>query len=222
MQLRIDLHVHTRYSEDCNTTLDEVVKFSKRKGLDGVAVTDHGTVEGAIKLLERDDLGITVIPGLEIGTRDGHVIGLNIEQPVEQNMSVKETVEKIHEAGGIAVAPHPSAIYKNGIGLGEKILSSSFDAVEVVNASVVPFSLLTYFNRRFVKRMNLAATAGSDSHLPETIGLAYTIIENSGNDSNIETIIACIRKGSTIAVGKGIPCRYRLKKIMQKRRDVVT
>jgi len=58
--LKIDLHVHTRFSRDSKTTLREVVLYAKMRKLDGVAITDHDTVEGAAAL-SQEDTGWTLL-----------------------------------------------------------------------------------------------------------------------------------------------------------------
>lgn len=214
MPLKIDFHVHTCYSDDCSTSLRDVITYSKRRGLDGVAITDHNTVKGALKLLENDE--IIIIPGIEVSTESGHILGINVTRHIPSGLSVEETVEKIHEAGGIAIAAHPSAIYKSGIGLSRRIVSQGIDAVEVINSSVLPFSLLNLLSRRLAYHTGLPQIGGSDSHLPETIGLAYTIVNGVDEDSKIEDIIGRVKDGMCAPEGKPVPWRLRLRKIFWK------
>jgi len=217
LSLRIDLHVHTCYSKDCATTLDEVILHTKKMGLSGIAITDHDTVEGASKLI-KNRTGPIVIPGIEVSTNQGHIIGLNITTSIPPQLTIKETVERIHDVGGIAIVAHPSAILKDGIigiSLGWKDASYGLDAVEVVNSSVFPF-FLNSLSKRLAVRMDLPQTAGSDSHFAETIGLAYTIFGHIGPEPNVEDIIEAVKKGMTRPYGKPIPWRLRLRKIFQK------
>jgi len=216
LPLKIDFHVHTRYSDDCSTSLKDVIAYSKKKGLNGVAITDHDTVEGALRLIENNNDDVTIIPGIEVSTIDGHILGINVAKPIPCGLSIEETVELIHEAGGIAIAAHPSAIYKSGIGLSWKKLSQGIDAVEVINSSVFPFFLLSYLNRRLAHRAGLPQTGGSDSHLPETIGLAYTIVNGVDENSEIEEIINMIKNGMCMPCGKPVPWRLRLRKILRE------
>jgi predicted metal-dependent phosphoesterase TrpH len=203
LSLKIDLHVHTCYSHDAVTTLKEVVTYSKKRGLDGVAITDHDTLLGALKLLQKNE--ILVIPGIEITALGGHVIALNITKLIPPKLDLSETVWRIHEAGGIAVAAHPVSIYKSTFS--QQI--TSYDAIEVINSAAVPFSLSTYLSRKLATRLNLPQTAGSDSHYAPEIGAAYTIIEA---DPDIDEIIQAIKRGSTLPLGKPIPWRMRLRR----------
>jgi predicted metal-dependent phosphoesterase TrpH len=205
-RLKIDLHLHTNYSRDANTTLEEAVYYAQKKQLDGIAITDHDRVEGARRLAQEKDF--LVIPGIEVSSRHGHILGLNITEPVPPKLSIAETVEKIRLLGGLAVIAHPSVVIKTG--LGARIDSASgIDAVEVINASAIPFSLSTYLSHRLALRLQLPETAGSDSHYPDEIGSAYTIIDA---DPNREDVIEAIRKGKTEPVGKPISWVNRLKR----------
>jgi len=94
---------------------------------------------------------------------------------------------------------------KKGMILNKKIVSLGIDAVEVVNASVFPFFLLTSLNGRFAHRLHLPQTGGSDAHLPEVIGLAYTIVKNEEPEPSVKDIIRVIKMGRTTAFGKGVP-----------------
>lgn len=204
--LKIDLHVHTCYSPDAVTSLKEVVAYCKKRGLDGVAVTDHDTIEGALKLAKTRE--IIVIPGIEVETLHGHLLALNVTTRIPSNLSSSETIERVHEAGGIAVAAHPTSFYK--LGWKPKILgASNLDAIEVINSSTFPFFFSTYLSRKLAVRFNLPQTAGSDSHIPETIGVAYTLIEA---ETEIEEIVKAIKKGATVPQGKAIPLKARFKK----------
>ncbi|MCJ7614024.1 PHP domain-containing protein [Candidatus Bathyarchaeota archaeon] len=204
MGLKIDFHVHTCYSRDSSITLKQVVSFAKKRGLDGVAITDHNTVEGALKLKTRD---ILVVPGIEVSTLQGHLLGINVTTPVPAKLGMEETIHIIHEAGGIAVAPHPSAFYKSP----PSRQVSSYDAVEVMNASSMPFSVLTYFSKRFAEGLGLPQTGGSDSHYAPEIGSAYTVVEAG---SGIDEIVDAVKRGATFPIGRGVPWKIRLERAM--------
>lgn len=215
LSLKIDLHVHTRYSSDCSTALADVISYARMKGLSGVAITDHDTVEGSLRLLKKKDTGLTIIPGIEVSTNRGHILGVNVTTPIPPGLSIEETITRIHDAGGIAIAAHPSAMLKAGIGLSRQVASYGLDAVEVINSALFPFFLLTYLSKRFATRIDLPQTAGSDSHIPETIGLAYTAMENPEPEASVEDIVNAVKKGHTKPFGKPTPWRLRLRKIQQ-------
>jgi len=213
--LKIDLHVHTNYSNDAKTTLDEVVQYAQKQGLDGVAITDHDTVLGARKLTRQKRL--MIIPGIEVSSRQGHVLGLNIDEPIPPKLDIAQTSEKIRQLGGIAVIAHPSTVIKTGLGI--RIISpSDIDAVEVINSSSFPFSLSTYLARRLAQRLGLPQTAGSDAHYPKEIGSAFTRVEA---DSNPDDIIEAIRKEKTDPFGKPISTMLRIERGLDGLREAL-
>lgn len=204
--LKIDLHVHTCYSEDASTTLKEVIYYAEKKGLNGVAITDHNTVKGALKLAEESHL--IVIPGVEVETRQGHILALNITTPVPPNFGMTETVQRIHENGGTAIIAHPYAAFKASLKRKE-ILNSKMDGVEVFNATSFPFFIATYLGKRLAEKLNLPKTGGSDAHMGFEIGEAYTLVEA---DSNTDDIMEAIRKGAVVPQGKPISWAGRMKR----------
>jgi predicted metal-dependent phosphoesterase TrpH len=213
--LKIDLHVHTNYSNDAKTTINEVVQYAQKQGLDGVAITDHDTVLGARKLARQKQF--MIIPGIEVSSRQGHVLGLNIDEPIPPKLDITETTEKIRQLGGVAVIAHPSVVIKTGLGI--KITSSSdIDAVEVINSSAFPFSLSTYLARRLAKRLGLPQTAGSDAHYPKEIGSAYTCVEANSNPNDV---IEAIRKGKTDPLGKPISTMLRIERGLEGLRETL-
>lgn len=219
MPLKIDLHVHTRCSGDSTITLEDILEQIRRRSLDGVAITDHDTVDGAIetsRLISKSGANRPIIiPGVEVSTADGHIIGLNVAEPVPSGLSAEETVERIHESGGIAVAAHPQAAFKHGVGLGPRILSLGLDAIEVINSASFPFRLSVSSCRRFAEAYGLPQTAGSDSHIPEAIGLAYTLINSE--DRSVDAVVESIRLGLATPVGRGMPLQLRVKSLLRVR-----
>ncbi|HDN01715.1 MAG TPA: PHP domain-containing protein, partial [Candidatus Bathyarchaeota archaeon] len=78
--LKIDMHVHTWYS-DSSASVDEVIEAAKRRGLDGVAITDHNVIDGALEAERKSD-GLIIIPGEEISTLHGELLALGIRKAV--------------------------------------------------------------------------------------------------------------------------------------------
>lgn len=205
MRLKIDFHVHTCYSHDSSISLKQVVSFAKKRRLDGIAITDHNTLKGALKLKTHE---IIVIPGIEVSTLQGHLLAMNVATPIPPHRDIVETIQEIHEAGGIAVAPHPFSFYKSP----PSRSISCYDAVEVMNASSIPFSVLTYYSKRFAERLNVPQTGGSDSHYAPEIGSAYTVIES---DFDVDEVVCALKRGNTLPIGHGVPWKTRLERTAQ-------
>jgi predicted metal-dependent phosphoesterase TrpH len=204
MQVKADLHVHTIYSHDSLITLKDLVFYAKKRGLTAVAITDHDTVEGVLKIAKETDF--LIIPGIEVSSRNGHIVGLNLQEPVEKGLSADETVDKIHEAGGLAVACHPFALFKGSLG---KHTNAKFDAIETINASAFPFSRCVRKATQIAERFRLPCVAGTDAHYGPAIGCAYTLV---AAEPSVDAIAKAIVRGQCQPFGKSIPLTLTLKR----------
>jgi len=204
LKLKIDLHIHTCYSYDSLIKPKEVVFYAKKRGLDGVAITDHDRVDGALKVFKETDF--LVIPGIEISSLHGHITGLNIQEVIPPKLDVDETLDRIHEAGGIAVACHPVIFFKESL---KEHVSSRFDAIEVINSSAFPFNYSVRRSEEIASRLGIARVAGSDAHYGPEIGYAYTLVNA---EPEVDEIVKAISKGLCSPYGRAIPLTTRLKK----------
>lgn len=207
--MKIDLHVHSCYSSDSSITPEEIPFYAREAGLDGVAVIDHDRLDGALKIAEETDFFI--IPGMEIASAHGHIVGLNVREPIRNELSADETVDRIHEAKGIAVACHPTGFLKGGLG---KHTSSKFDAVEVINSSALPFGYSVRRNQSIAIRLGKSQVAGSDAHYGPEIGCAYTLIDA---ELNADDVLKAIKNGFCKPFGQAIPFSLRLRRIVAQR-----
>lgn len=169
--LKVDLHVHTRHSPDATTTPADLVERAAEAGLDRIAVTDHGVLEGALEARELDPE--RVIVGEEIRCRGRtEVIGLYLRERIPTGLPLRETVERIRDQGGLVYVPHPYA-YAWKAGWHARRALAVADLVEVFNAR----AFLPAWNRAAraeAAGRGLPTCAGSDSHFPAEIGRAHT------------------------------------------------
>jgi len=203
--IKIDLHVHSEYSEDALGSPKEIIKVLKNKGINGMAITDHNTLEGSIKAKKIAPKDFIVIPGVEISTNVGHMIALDIDKPIKRSKSIEETVEKIIDYGGTPIVPH---LYRNMSGIKEENLEKIYKkifAIEVFNACSVPQTNLK--TARLAREMNLGGTGGSDAHDPEYAGNGYTVVNST--DFTKDSIISEIKKKNTWGEGTVLPLSYR-------------
>lgn len=165
--MRADLHVHTCYSNDGKTTMEELVASAVEKGIGVIAITDHNSFEAYDKV--KDNGKVIIIPAEEVSSAEGHIVALGIDREIPRGLTIQETIDAIHEAGGYAIAAHP---YRWWSGIGEENTRKyAFDGVEARNGRSVPKS-----NRRSEKlahEIGKAITAGSDAHTPDHIGDGY-------------------------------------------------
>lgn len=166
-----DLHMHTTCSDGAASPA-EVARALERSSLAVAAVTDHDTVEGALRVREAlAGRGPEIVVGTEISTADGHVLALFVERDVPAGRSAAETVALIHERGGLAIAVHP---YFPIHSVGDLAGHLPFDAVEVCNGTPLgePMNLVARWR---LGRSARARVGGSDAHLARAIGHVRTL-----------------------------------------------
>ncbi len=204
LRVKVDLHVHTVYSPDSLITLEALVFYAKKRGLTAVAVTDHNRVDGALKMAGETDF--LIIPGTEVNSRDGHIVALNVREVIPRDLSAEETVDRIHAAGGIAVACHPFAMFKGSLG---KHASGKFDAIETINASASPFKRSVRKAEEVAARFKLPQVAGTDAHYAPAVGYAYTVVDA---ELSVDAIVKAIAAGRCQPFGAPVPLKLKLEK----------
>jgi predicted metal-dependent phosphoesterase TrpH len=215
--LKLDLHLHSCYSDDAGGTPEEIMKLLQKKGLQGMALTDHNTLQGSIKAQQTAPHDFLVIPGVEISTADGHLLALNVTKSIPAGLSVEQTVENILEQGGIAIVPHLFRLF-SGIKK-EKLthIHSKIPALEVFNGCSVPRTNLK--TARVAKSFHLGGTGGSDSHDPRYAGYAYTVVDST--DLRIDTVLSELQKKKTWGAGFTLPLSYRRDRMVLSIRQFV-
>ena len=169
--IRADLHVHTCYSIDCCTPLEPIIDHCLNTGINCLAISDHNTIAGALKLQEIAPFKVIVAE--EIKTSMGELMGLFLTEEVPKGLSPEETIARIRKQGGLVAIPHPfgRCLLQNS----NKLLSgetlSQVDIIEVFN-SRSPFNSSAKA-RSLASKYGLAASAGSDAHTLAEIGRTY-------------------------------------------------
>jgi len=203
--LKLDLHVHSQYSSDGSGSPKEIIKILKKKGLHGMAITDHNNIEGSLNSIKVAPKDFIVIPGIEISTLDGHILALNVKENIQRELSAEETIDKINDLGGTPIVPH---LFRNLSGIKKnkfKKIRTKISAIEVFNSCSVPQTNLKTVE--LAREFNLGGTGGSDSHEPIYAGDGYTIVNST--EFSIDSIISEINKKKTWGEGKVLPLDYR-------------
>ena len=210
MRLKIDLHVHTRGSSDAFVEPEQLPLILKERGLDGVAITNH---DAPTQVTSSETI---ILPGIEVSTRQGHIIGLGISVPIAKGKTADETIAMIHRAGGVAIVPHPFDPISPCVN--PLKLTSRPEAIEVINSDALFFRLNTRVAKRMANRLDLPMVGGSDSHIPETVGDAYTLIDSSS--ISVDDILSAIRRGSVQPAGGPTPLSKKLLKVARTLRSL--
>ena len=207
MELRIDLHLHTTLSQDSTVTWGDAVTGCRSIGLDGFAATNHDTFTEISESVLKDSR-LIILSGVEIKAEGIHIGAFDIQELVEERLSLGETVDRIHDQGGIAVICHAHSVLKTWTAR-RKVEEAGFDLVEVANAYQFPYGMMVARNRSLAEKINRPQTGGSDSHIPQTVGRAYTVLE--ADERSPEGVLDALRKGRCRGEGRGIFLGERLK-----------
>ena len=170
--IKADLHIHTCYSRDCLTPLEQIVERCLDLGINCIAVADHNTIAGASKL--KEIAPFKVIVAEEILTPVGEIMGLFLSEEVSRGLSPQETISRIRSQGGLVAIPHPfgRSLPWNANPLTSAEILSQVDIIETFN-SRTPFSNSIARAWKLAKEQGKAASAGSDAHTLSEIGRAY-------------------------------------------------
>lgn len=188
--IKVDLHIHTRYSMDCGTSLNDLINRCLDLNIDCVAIADHGTIEGAVKL--RSTAPFKVIIAEEILTPYGEIMGLFLEEAVPSGLSVDETITRIRAQNGLVCIPHPfdhirsSALDSEVI---ERLVTAGqIDIMETINSRTILKRSLDKA-QAFARKHNIIPSAGSDGHTLAEIGNAYVEMpEFDGRDDFLQAL----------------------------------
>lgn len=179
MRTKWDLHVHTLYSRDCCSSLEEIIETCQRKDISGIAVTDHNTIQGALKLREIVPSSLLVIVGEEIKTLDGEITGLFLEEEIPGGLTTEETIAKIKTQNGLVCIPHPFDRLRHSKLKTEALLRiiNQADLIEVFNSRNV-FTNDNEKAQTLANSKGLTTCVGSDAHTPCEIGMSYVEMEH--------------------------------------------
>jgi len=188
--MKADLHIHTTFSDGISSP-KEMVEAAIEKGINCICITDHGETKGAVEAMKFGfDKNILVIPGIEVLSKSGDILGINIKKIIPNGLSVQETIKEIRKQNGIAIIPHPFDRPLVGFwGGGKEIQTLDLDGIEIFNASVF-FNFSNKKASKFSQINNLSFTAGSDAHRKEFVGRGY--LETSENILSEKDLITAI------------------------------
>ena len=211
MTIRVDPHVHSSASYDGHDPVELLLEQAAEIGLDGIVVTDHDVIHGSLRAAElAPEYGLFGIPGVEVSTAHGHLLGVGVEEMPPRREPYADTVDWIRDHGGVAIVPHPFQRTRHGV---RKKNIPNVDAIEAFNA----WLFTGYKNqraRRFADAYGYPTVAASDAHTIPYVGRAYTeltIPDTSRETVTVADVLAGIRDGSTAVQGRRAPIPMAVK-----------
>jgi predicted metal-dependent phosphoesterase TrpH len=193
--LKADLHIHTKYSMDCQTPLDKIINRCQELGINCIAIADHGTAEGGLEM--QKIAPFKVIVAEEILTTNGEIMGMFLKETIPSGITPQEAIKRIREQDGLVNIPHPFETIR-GSALKDRV--KDIDLMEVMN-SRSPFPANTNKARAFAAKHSIPGSAGSDAHSIHEIGNAFIEIPDFNNK---DEFIEAIKQGKIYGKRSGI------------------
>jgi predicted metal-dependent phosphoesterase TrpH len=195
--MEFDLHIHSDYSPDSLLNLDKIIGISIKRGLSGIAITDHYTIKGAKEIAKTANNKLIIICGQEIGTEIGDVLGLFLQDEIK-SQSFVDVIKEIREQNGLSILAHP---FKKLDALLPYELVSKVDLIEVCNGRMGGYnSRRNKKAQMFANELHLPFSAGSDAHFSNEIGHARCAFENI---SSAEALKDALLHNNRIISGNG-------------------
>jgi predicted metal-dependent phosphoesterase TrpH len=216
----VDLHCHTSASFDSLADPLKVVLAARDRGITHLAITDHDSVDGALRARAAAIPGITVIVGEEVKTAGGDLICLFLEEAIPPGLSPAETIARARAQGGVVGIPHPFDRYRGSVGKAEDeilALAGLVDWVEAFNARVV-FREGNEQAAEFARSAGIPGIAVSDAHSILEVGVAATRLE--GDPSTPAGLLAAL-PGARLVPGRAtyyVRALTPLAKVVQRAR----
>ncbi|MFC1897158.1 PHP-associated domain-containing protein [Chloroflexota bacterium] len=186
--LKADFHIHTEYSMDCTLPLEKIINRCLEIGINCIAIADHGTAEGALKM--QNLAPFKVIVAEEILTPHGEITGMFLKDTIPSGLSIEQAISEIRAQGGLVSIPHLFDTFR-GLRLNSRELEAlvdQIDTIEVFNARG-PFLRPSIKARAFAQKHDIPGTAGSDAHTAGEIGHAYIEMpEFNGRDDFLQAL----------------------------------
>src|SRR3990172_4724557 len=203
---KADLHVHTDLGDGMMSIDELLAHVEHHTDLACLAITDHDELRSSHRardLAVQRGLRFQVVPGMEVTTREGHLLALFLESPVPSLRSLQETVEAVHRQGGISVVPHPLSWLTHSVGQStlDRLAQAGVPLHGLEGAN--PTHAGQVAGRRVLERNRVryrwAETGGSDAHFLRFVGLAYTLFPGRSAEELRDSLEAGITQARLVA-----------------------
>lgn len=179
---RFDLHVHTDLGRK-KIDARSLIKRCQRIGLSGLAVTNHDNLDFYYRhrdLFKKN--GLILLRAAEITSKRGHILAYGIHRPIPLFLTATETIRRIKEQGGIAVAAHPYYFHNS---VGDLIHKLPFDGIELFNAFTQIFPFANQLAKKHARHLDCIKVGGSDAHSLSFVGKGQTIFNDFGSEEDM-------------------------------------
>ena len=217
--IAMDTHIHSAFSSCSTSPVERIILRAAEMGLKAISIMDHNDIQSARAAVAcADDLKrrklipeeFLIIPGMEISFGGGHIGALFVYEPIPRKLGVGETVKRIHDAGGLAVAVHPCL----RSGVRDALFDAPFDALEAESGSVLTLTTAERGYKVFSdeRLKHMARLGSSDAHYVAAVGMCYTTVEVS--DISLDSIHTALTNGHTSA--HVTPTCLRFRKLLSR------
>ncbi|WP_075353741.1 PHP domain-containing protein [Desulfovibrio sp. DV] len=185
-----DIHVHSDISPCSHLALSDILNHSRRRGLDGVCITDHGTMAVGSRVREGMQAdGLCVIVGMEYTTPQGDFLVFGPFEHLPPGLAAQDLLALVDLGAGAAVAAHP---FRPGRTVVESVLTSNacrlVEAVNGRNPAAANEQALA-----LVRRRKVVGLGGSDAHSLDELGRMATRLHTPVHCR--QDFIAALRQG---------------------------
>lgn len=175
--MKVCFHVHSNYSNDSLLSLEKIAQIAKKNKIDVVILADHNNLAPNNEINKIKD--VKIIPGEEIKTNQGEIIGIFLKEKIKSNLSLEETIKKIKEQNGLVVVPHPFDLVRVKR-IKKNVLLRNLEKIDLIEI----FNSRTFFNcldkkaENFAEKYRKNKIVGSDAHSQFELNKAIIEMEN--------------------------------------------
>lgn len=169
--MKVDFHIHTKYSYDSLMEPDKIIRNAVKRGLDGIVICDHNTIKGGVEVERLNtNLNLKIIVGAEIYTNVGDITGIFLHKEIVSR-DFNNVIDEIRAQGGKVILNHPFKQHDLS-----QIDFSKIDYIEGYNGR-----LSIEYNQKAIELANqykIPIISGSDAHLYNEIGNCFTHVND--------------------------------------------
>jgi len=186
--MRIDLHVHTsEYSACAISTEKEQIEAAIARGLDGIALTEHGfqRAQSYLERLNEKYAPFKIFTGVEVNITGSYedilVIGVpdmtafnGGRREYRSIWEYRDLYKFVRERGGFIAVPHP---FRYADEVKTDVVNFVPDALELKSKNIDPGNAKLI--KTFAKELGVKTIVASDSHHVNDTGIHHLVLHNS-------------------------------------------